>query len=144
MTLRWIDQTRTRDTHPDVRGDCTRAAVASLFALPLDAVPDFDADDPVAFYEGIEAFFLSLGFEMVRLDGDVALDALHLANGPAARGVSHSVVRRGTEIVHDPHPSRAGLLSVEMVVMAVPLDPGKPKVRLRNVERQPIVWSDDP
>ena len=120
---RWIDQTRTKDTHPDVRGDCTRAAIASLFALPLDAVPDFNADDPVDFYESIEAFFLSLGYELYRVDRDVAFDALHLASGPAARGVSHSVVRRGTKVVHDPHPSRAGLLSVEFVVVPIPLDP---------------------
>ena len=123
MNARWIDQTRTRDTHPDVRGDCTRAAIASLFAMPLDAVPDFNADDPVAFYDDVEAFFLSLGYEMVRLDGNVALDALHLANGPAARGIHHTVVRRGAKVVHDPHPSRAGLDEIDFVIVPVPLDP---------------------
>lgn len=37
----------------------------------------------------------------------------------------HSVVARGTEIIHDPHPSRAGVLSHDDVVVLVPFDPGR-------------------
>jgi hypothetical protein len=47
-----------------------------------------------------------------------------IAGGPAARGHQHSVVYRGVdELVHDPHPSRAGLIEVEDFTFITVADP---------------------
>ncbi len=123
MTSRWVKQTRTHDLDSGVRGDCARADVASLLALSLEAVPDFDTSDALAYHNGLEGFFASLGYELYRIDRDVAFDSLHLAAGPSPRGVSHMVVRRGSEIVHDPHPQGGGISPVERVWVPIPLDP---------------------
>jgi len=39
-------------------------------------------------------------------------DELVFVSGPSPRGVPHQVLYRNGELWHDPHPSRAGLLSV--------------------------------
>jgi hypothetical protein len=52
-------------------------------------------------------------------------DGLHLMIGPTVRtaghGLKHCVVGRNGSVVHDPHPSRAGLLSVDCWEVIAPL-----------------------
>ena len=48
---------------------------------------------------------------------------LHVLAGGSPRGdYLHAVVARGSEIVHDPHPSRVGLMDHVDVTLIVPLD----------------------
>ncbi len=121
---RWVYQTKLHAPGQG-RGNCTEAAVASILGVPLDEVGDFraDGDDPLTFWQAFERVIKAHGFEAIRLDGHKCPEALHLACGKSARGVSHMVVKRGDELVHDPHPSNVGLLGVEYVFVLVALDP---------------------
>jgi hypothetical protein len=53
----------------------------------------------------------------------------YILGGQSPRG-SHAVVARGDEVVHDPHPSRAGLLRREDATVLIPLDPARAGRRL--------------
>jgi hypothetical protein len=124
---RWINQTTFYDPERPKNGNCTEAAVASILGLPLEAVPLFRDAGPTShdFWCAFEDFFEGLGFGVVRLPGNHVPDVLYLASGPAERGCSHMVVMRDGKLIHDPHPSAAGLLSVEHVWLVVPHDPAR-------------------
>lgn len=105
-------------------GNCTEAAVATLLGLRLDEVPEFPRENPAVHWDAIDAFFASRGLELVSMAPDDTLfGGLHLASGLSARGVHHMVVMQNGAVVHDPHPSRAGLLDVRRVYIVVPRDP---------------------
>lgn len=108
-------------------GNCFAACVASILELPLEDVPNFCARDgwflalrdwlkphglfPMAFDDVNDETFEYIG------------DALSIVSGPAARGHLHACVYRGAELLHDPHPSRAGLISFKDMVLFACLDP---------------------
>jgi hypothetical protein len=110
----------------DNKGDCFRACVASILELPLEEVPNFTEWSDM--YKAAEEWFSTKGFKLYSLHvkDHVLLDDIFfmcsdycILGGKSPRltqGGSvkyHSVVARahgwGLEIVHDPHPSRAGL-----------------------------------
>ena len=101
-----VDQTRFG--WPD--GNCMAAAVASVFELPLEAVPDLARPD----WLGVLTHFVSdRGICIVVSAYPLASPWPLIAQGPGPRGNRHAVVTVGDELAHDPHPSRAGLLSVD-------------------------------
>lgn len=126
MISRWVDQDRFYDGELGTRGNCQQAAVASILGLPLDAVPNFieatAGQGSAAFWRAIDTFFEARGYMLWEM-GNRMPDCLYMASGPSPRGVSHAVVMRGGRLVHDPHPSRAGLLEVTCIHVPVPLDP---------------------
>lgn len=92
-----------------IPGDCMRAAVASLLDLPAEAVPHFALfDAPGAWFN---AFQLWLAGRDLRIRAMAAYQVTTrcLAIGMSPRGVEHIVVWGPTGLVHDPHPSRAGI-----------------------------------
>ncbi len=104
-------------------GDCLPACIASILELPLAEVPHFGAED---WFAALTAWLAPRGLYPVcaGVAGDWRPAGLHILAGKSPRGAFlHAVVARGAEIVHDPHPSRAGLLSHADVTMLVPLDP---------------------
>lgn len=126
MTDRWITQTTFPDPANPGSGNCTEASVASILGLPLCDVPNFRANgaDSYNFWRCFRMFLSERGFYAMRRDEDFGPEGvLHLASGPSARGCPHMVVRMGPQIVHDPHPSRVGLLRVDHVWMLIPFDP---------------------
>lgn len=122
---RFVDQTTFYDPDQPGKGNCTEAAVASILGLPLDDVPNFRADGAEAykFWSSFRRFIRSRGYEPIMLPGNHMHDALYLASGPSPRGVNHMVVMRAGKMIHDPHPSRAGIGTVEHVWLLVPHDP---------------------
>jgi hypothetical protein len=48
-------------------------------------------------------------------------DVEHMMSGMGNRGLRHAVVARRGEMIHDPHPSRAGLLDVDRIYLFVPV-----------------------
>lgn len=103
-------------------GNCFSACVASLLHLSIDEVPYFmGAEDWFAYFEEWlqTRNHYPLCFHLHRYTPR----GLHILSGLSPRG-PHSVVARGTEIVHDPHPSRAGLLERGDAIVLIPLDPG--------------------
>lgn len=99
-------------------GDCQRACIASLLDLPIAEVPHFLHDgtkDHVEFNQRINRFLSPLGLMHLETHAfdfkdDWKPDCYHMIYGPASRGFRHAVVAFNGEVIHDPHPSRAGLL----------------------------------
>ncbi|ODA67650.1 hypothetical protein A7A08_01685 [Methyloligella halotolerans] len=123
--LRLYDQECLSNPKTGERGDCTRACVRTLAQCDLEDLPH-----PVArdggwnddFYEALEAAGLVLNFCRCRDGIDYSpLPRVVAAGGPTVRtdpekgNVTHMVIwdRVAERCLHDPHPSRAGLLSVE-------------------------------
>lgn len=98
-------------------GDCYAACLASLLDLPLWMVPPFEqmfgrGDWRERTDQWLERFF---GMRLVRTQGHEwqSLPDFYMANGPARRGVHHSVIYSVGFPVHDPHPAKDYLLQVE-------------------------------
>lgn len=117
--MRPVDQTEFGE-----RGNCVQACVASLLELPLEAVPHFLLDENGELDEhrawkrmdtwlagrGLERkmFYLWPGWEKcMRAQG------FHLIGGDGPRSRGHLVVGCSGTMIHDPHPSRAGLVKPE-------------------------------
>jgi hypothetical protein len=121
-----VDQTILYDpAGGSLKGNCTEAAVASILGVTLSDVPDFRAlgDDAGSFWSAFRRFLRHRGFEPLMMPGNYAPEAMYLASGPSPRGVNHMVVMQDGKLIHDPHPSRAGILSVENVWLLVPHSP---------------------
>jgi hypothetical protein len=111
-----VTQTILHGTIEGVGGNCFQAAIASVLNMPIEAVPHF-----VQFTWWPMALELwarglapkGLTYKEKYEDGVTVPDDLCIVYGPSPRGVDHCVVGFGGEIVWDPHPSRAGLLSIK-------------------------------
>jgi hypothetical protein len=118
VAVRPVDQTTFGYPH----GNCFSACVASLLHLAVDDVPWFlrHADWYGAFAEWLRP----RGFYPVNVpwSGAWCPEGYYILGGRSPRH-AHAVVARGPDIVHDPHPSRAGLVAREDCTMLVPLDP---------------------
>lgn len=114
-------------------GNCFSACVASLLEMPIDDVPYFmgDCDEDGGggdWFDRFTEWLRGHGFYPVCLENYVP-DGLHILSGKSPRHPEtqtlHSVVANGAAIVHDPHPSRAGILDRRDVVLLIPLDPAR-------------------
>jgi hypothetical protein len=128
-------------------GQCTEAALASVLEIPLDAVPDLwggqgaDEPRPVRRWVQFLGLVLAHGLQYVQYNTDptptaeVDLDALglprearfcargfHLLAGENPDGLGHMCVGHNGKLVHDPNPSRRGLVTVDAIVVLIPLD----------------------
>lgn len=123
-----VDQTTFG--HPG--GNCFSACVASILGLPISEVPYFmgEPGEPGGKWAGRLSEFLrprgyyALHFNIdpERLDREVLWpEGYFIRCGKSARG-DHAVVAKGAEVVHDPHPSRAGLLSTDAMCVICSLD----------------------
>ena len=108
-------------------GNCFAAAIASLLDLPLWMVPPFDQmfgrdDWRKRSNEWLERMF---GVTIVRTGGHEIekMPKYYIANGPSLRGVYHSVIYSSGSLVHDPHPSDAGIAEVEWTWHLEPIAP---------------------
>jgi hypothetical protein len=116
------------DGRPTV-GNCFSACVASLLELPLSDVPQFMTGDDW-WAETFLPWLAAHGWWAAwwLLTDRPAPPGLYILTGhsprrPEDRSKLHSVVARGHDVVHDPHPSRDGVLTADDVVVLVPLDP---------------------
>lgn len=131
-TSSFVDQEFLHDPAAGAIGDCWRAGIASILGLSLDEVPHFvrdyptpaDATSAVWFNEtcrwltehhGVTALFYD-NPAAIRAEGRSEQSAfpLILLDGRSPRDIAHVVVGDAItgEMLHDPHPSRAGLLTV--------------------------------
>lgn len=110
--------------HPG--GNCFSACVASLLELPIDDVPYFMAGDGAEWFDRLAEWLKPRGLYplLFKWSADWPKTGFGILGGKSSRG-DHAVVGYGREVVHDPHPSREGLLAIEDVTILVPLDPAK-------------------
>lgn len=117
-----------------ISGDCFRACVATILARPYDEVPHFVLY--VSWWSYARQWARDRGGDFacwyfddwhVRLPKPEILRPLFIATGLSPRGgFNHCVVvDEGLNIIHDPHPSRAGLASdpVDIIAFTRPYDP---------------------
>lgn len=111
-------------TPPEEIGNCLQAAVASILEMPLEAVPHFAASEG-DWGEEMVAWLRVQQYGFINLtDPTKPWPGFHLMSGKSPRGdYLHTVVARGDEVAHDPHPSRAGVLDVQDRWLFVPFDP---------------------
>lgn len=125
-----------------VRGNCFAAVVASILEIPIDEVPNvevlFFLDGNRKFYwsEVMQTFLNGKGWELcndyryaVLHDENFGIsensfynkeqsleyckDKYYLVSGKSKRGVYHVCIYRNGLLVHDPHPTKEGILTFE-------------------------------
>lgn len=132
--MRPVDQT----TFGVPGGNCFSACVASLLELRIEDVPYFMGDTPQDWDRNsgirLNAFLSPLGlfslclivparqFESCPIYMILGGQAEREPGGPRT---PHAVVGFAGKWVHDPHPSRAGLIEIEDVTLIVPIDPAR-------------------
>jgi hypothetical protein len=112
------------------RGNCFATAIACILELPVDAVPNFCEQD-----HWIEAlnewlaprmlFYLEVFIPDDNRDQHYLFKfaGYHVITGQGPRGCRHSVIGNCGAMIHDPHPSGAGLLTEEEYGFLIPLNP---------------------
>lgn len=99
-------------------GDCFSACVASILEMPLAEVPFFNEPPAEEWWPRFKSWLHARDLDATFYDnscGDVALHhvppGFSIAGGASRRftGVMHACVASYGLVVHDPHPSRAGL-----------------------------------
>lgn len=111
-----------------VRGNCFAACIASLLELPISEVPNVETlygIDDTFYYEVLWRWLGHLGYELSTdsrfrcFHGDESKsefkeqlkDKFYLVSGKSPRGVQHIVIYKNGQLVHDPHPTKEGLLT---------------------------------
>ena len=118
-------------------GNCYAAAIASILELDLEELRAFErlylgywsgAIHGHHDFEKRGAYLRELrrlGVTAVTLScatGDrIVPKGYSIADGPSPRGIDHSCVALDGELVHDPHPSRGGLVEVKFYEVLVPV-----------------------
>lgn len=93
--------------------DCFSACLSWLLGLPQDDVPDFTGPDEGGFYRRVADWLRPRGLRMMLIgwpDMPAMLGGPIIARGLSERNKAHAVVWDDNGLLHDPHPSRAGLV----------------------------------
>ena len=96
-------------------GDCFRTCIASILEWELDAVPNFNIPSTAQFEENLIKWCERQDFILLDVtleDPSLLQDCWVVASGLSPRatnGQHHSVVWKSGKMIHDPHPSGAGL-----------------------------------
>ncbi|ARV77204.1 hypothetical protein FDI21_gp033 [Pseudomonas phage Noxifer] len=122
MSSRWLDQTVMHEPEQGRYGNCMQACVASLLNLPLADVPHFHEDgcDVETFWERVEDWLADRHY-LLRYGHPEK--TLCIASGKTVRGTNHCVIMRDAELIHDPHPSRVGIIRETNRMYLLPNDP---------------------
>lgn len=122
------DQTVLSDPIRGIRGNCFCACIASLLEMHLHEIPEFQ-NMGTRWYNPFRDFLIRSGYELIGtyyfsrpkfswanlLEYSPGVDGFFIVNGQSPRtGINttgHSVIYKECVLVHDPHPSRKGLVS---------------------------------
>lgn len=131
------------DAPANERGDCFAACVASILGVPVASLPNFCALGTDETWASMANEWLSVhaGVMLITYVGDPLIDApmygrhgVMIASGPAERGHIHCVLWRCGKLLHDPHPSNAGLLKADHFDLMVVLDADRLQAFVRSQE----------
>lgn len=117
MTIdNFADQEFLSDPEKGTVGDCWRACIANALSMPIADVPHFVRDHDTDYVEATQEWLEHKGeLPLVFCPPTFPIVDIHLRFaillGRSPRNVQHAVLVDATtgEIIHDPHPSRAGL-----------------------------------
>lgn len=122
------------------RGNCWSTCVACILGLDTRTVPNFcgeGEDDGVWFEEANHWLYqrglLLMGFNTDPITwGRCYRATISIASGLSPRGHSHSVLWQGGKLLHDPHPSGAGIAEPKAWQIVVVSDLDKVMRRSRS------------
>lgn len=137
-----VYQTEFFNPEEGTRGNCLRAAVASLLHKKLLEVPPFypDENQQKEFIDYIESIgyifdgcvYVKNIYELERHTADKLLlqqlkdhrgiDGYFLVCGMSPRGVRHAVIYNHQGLAHDPHPSRDGVFPEYAYLIGTEID----------------------
>lgn len=97
--------------------NCMQCAVAYMLGLPVAETPDFEREHSpqCTAWDLMDEFFEAHGCTVEMFPPNVEITGDYLASGATERGTNHMVVMRGGKLLHDPHPSNAGLADIQVV-----------------------------
>lgn len=118
-------------------GNCYAAAIASILEVPITEVPNvevFFKFENGPWIETMLAFLNLMGWELncddrfkvfhdIKFGADEGkrseymdhcVNKYYLVSGPSARGVHHICIYKNGKLVHDPHPTKEGILKEEI------------------------------
>ena len=120
---------RYDQTEFGLMGNCAQAAIATLLGVEnLSDVPNFiegengERQSPTLFWESIDDYLLSQGYVRLMMGNNFRPECTFIASGKSVRDLMHMVIMYDNKLLHDPHPSRNGIVSVDYVHMVVPID----------------------
>lgn len=112
-------------------GNCLAACVATYLGRPLSDVPHFvetgaalyahevgEGEDRVAWWAMLIGYMAACGlspWQLQHVEAGEPGEVLFVA-GMSVRGLMHQVLYRDGVMMHDPHPSRAGLIDIREVL----------------------------
>jgi len=107
--MKFHDQTKT-----GMEGNCFAACLASLLDVPLETIPDFYLpsgedgwwDEVRKFLATHDLGIFTIGFSQDFLEKH---DGYFIVAGHTDRGLMHATLWHNGKMIHDPHPSKAGL-----------------------------------
>ena len=139
-----IPVTQTKLHIPDKQnGNCMAAAFASILEMRIEDVPCFEdmpahgegTSKKASWWNTLNTWLLSLGFLLI--EPPKTFPGYFIANGLSPRGFEHSVIYKGTKLVHDPHPSNDGISEITSAWALLPLDPHAPlEPAVENIKRK--------
>jgi hypothetical protein len=103
----FVEQQGTDDSLP--------AAMASVMRVSLEKLPGLTRDTALGLAR-------ANGYELLQVENWPAILpwGYHVAIGPSPRETSHAVVCLNGIIVHDPHPSKAGIFWIDSWLLLFP------------------------
>ncbi|MBL8578095.1 MAG: hypothetical protein JNK47_12780 [Mesorhizobium sp.] len=107
-----VDQQYLAGNAEGIPGDCVRACVASILDLALADVPHFVAANDAYWAGALDDWCDNRGIELIHLEGHFAFNFPVMLSGASPRSGRHAVVGQGGGVLHDPHPSRDGLVGL--------------------------------
>lgn len=95
-------------------GNCLSACIASILEIPIESIPTFATSLRSTQLHQVREWLDTLGYRLIFLPSGFNMNfpGYYIAGGPSKRGVSHAIVMHGPNVIHDPHPSRAGILHI--------------------------------
>lgn len=126
----YVDQTEFSSHAGSTTGNCLSACVANLLSVPLEGIPNF-AKLGGAWFPAFTTFLRNNGYNVegsfyFRSGGwedllvlSCGVDSTFICCGPSPRfvGLDHAVLYKDGLMLHDPHPSRSGLLELRYAFM---------------------------
>jgi hypothetical protein len=130
----YVDQTEFSNEEGTEHGNCLSACLANLLGIDLAAIPNF-AELERKWFPVFSSIIREHGYEFQGsyyfdnpnresswedlLSKSNGIDGIFIAGGssPRIKGIDHAVLYKDGEMLHDPHPSRDGILSLKYVFM---------------------------
>jgi hypothetical protein len=116
-------------------GDCVRSTYSAILEIPIEQIPLLDpgTSERLGQDQGDRErmWLATIGLDLLEIGVNppdelspeilaCAPDVPHLMSGISPRGYGHRVVGIGGKVAWDPHPSRAGLVTVYSIGILVP------------------------